>query len=70
MICRRAAGAGIANKLGQQSFQATGITPYLKNGHTLRSAARWQTMPRPTRRRFYDRFRDEFSPVEVERIVI
>src|SRR6201984_3252199 len=35
MIGRRAAAAGIATKLGNHSFHATGITAYLKNGGTL-----------------------------------
>jgi integrase len=35
MIGRRAAAAGIATKLGNHSFRATGITAYLKNGGTL-----------------------------------
>jgi integrase len=39
MIRRRAAGAGIATKLGNHSFRATGITAYLKNGGTLEKAA-------------------------------
>ncbi len=33
------AGAGIATKLGNHSFRATGITAYLKNGGTLEKAA-------------------------------
>jgi integrase len=39
MIRRRAAAAGIENKLGNHSFRATGITAYLKNGGTLEKAA-------------------------------
>ena len=35
MIRRRTAAAGIATKLGNHSFRATGITAYLKNGGTL-----------------------------------
>ena len=31
--------AGIATKLGDHSFRATGITAYLKNGGTLEKAA-------------------------------
>ena len=37
MIRRRAVAAGIATKLGNHSFRATGITAYLKNGGTLES---------------------------------
>jgi integrase/recombinase XerC len=39
MIGRLAAAAGIATKLGNQSFRVKGITPYLKNGGTLEKAA-------------------------------
>src|ERR1700726_3417139 len=39
MIRRHAAAAGIATKLGNQSFRATGITAYLKHGGTLEKAA-------------------------------
>jgi len=35
VIGRRATAGGIATKLGNHSFQATGITAYLKNGGTL-----------------------------------
>jgi integrase/recombinase XerC len=34
MIGRRATAAGIATKLGNHSFRATGTTAYLKNGGT------------------------------------
>jgi integrase/recombinase XerC len=39
MIGRRAAAAGIASRLGNHSFRATGITAYLENGGTLEKAA-------------------------------
>ena len=39
MIGRRAAVAGIATKIGNHTFRATGITAYLKNGGTLENAA-------------------------------
>jgi hypothetical protein len=39
MIRRRAAAAGIATKLGNHSFRATGRTAYLKDGGTLEKAA-------------------------------
>jgi site-specific recombinase XerD len=39
MIGRRAAGAGIATKIGNHTFRATGINAYLKNGGTLENAA-------------------------------
>ena len=39
MIRRRAAAAGIETKIGNQTFGATGITAYLKNGGALEKAA-------------------------------
>jgi integrase len=50
MIRRRAAAAGIATRLGNHSFRATGITAYLKNGGTLEKAAQMANRPRPARR--------------------
>jgi Phage integrase, N-terminal SAM-like domain len=63
---RRAAAAGIATRLGNHSFRATGITAYLKNGGTLEQAAAMANYA-STRN---DRRRDEVSLDEVERIVI
>jgi hypothetical protein len=37
--------AGIAAKLGNHSFRATGITAHLKNGGTLQKAAAMANMP-------------------------
>lgn len=65
----RAAAAGIATKLGDHSFRATGITAYLKNGGTLERLRRWQAMPRRATQ-LYDRRREEVSLDEVERIAI
>ena len=70
MIRRRAAAAGIATKLGNHSFRATGITAYLKNGGTLEKAAVMANHPSTRTTQLYDRRRDEVSLDEVERIVI
>ena len=70
MIRRRAAGAGIATKLGNHSFRATGITAYLKNGGTLEKAAAMANHASTRTTQLYDRRRDEVSLDEVERIVI
>jgi integrase len=67
---RRAAAAGIATKLGNHSFRATGITAYLKNGGTLEKAAAMANHASKRTTRLYDRRRDELSLDEVERIVI
>ena len=69
MIRRLAAAAGIATKLGNHSFRATGITAYLKK---RRHAGKAAAIPNHTSTRttqLYDRRRDEVSLDEVERIV-
>jgi site-specific recombinase XerD len=70
MIRRRAAAAGIATKLANHSFRATGITAYLKNGGTLEKAAAMANHASTRTTQLYDRRRDEVSLDEVERIVI
>jgi site-specific recombinase XerD len=70
MIRRRAAAAGIENKLGNHSFRATGITAYLKNGGTLEKAAAMANHASTRTTQLYDRRRDEVSLDEVERIAI
>jgi integrase/recombinase XerC len=70
MIRRRAAAAGIATKLGNHSFRATGITAYLKNGGTLEKAAAMANHASTRTTQLYDRRRDEVSLDEVERIGI
>jgi site-specific recombinase XerD len=68
MIARRAAAAGIATKIGNHSFRATGITAYLKNGGTLEKAAQMANHASTRTTQLYDRRRDEMSLDEVERI--
>ena len=70
MIGRRAADAGIETKLGNHSFRATGITPYLKNGGTLERAAAMANHASTRTTQLYDRRRDELTLDEVERIGI
>jgi site-specific recombinase XerC len=70
MVRRRAAAAGIATKLGNHSFRATGITAYLKNGGTLEKAAAMANHASTRTTQLYDRRRDEVSLDEVERIAI
>jgi hypothetical protein len=67
---RRAAAAGIATKLGNHSFRATGITAYLKNGGTLEKAAATANHASTRTTQLYDRRHDQVSLHEVERIVI
>jgi site-specific recombinase XerD len=68
MIRRRAAAVGIATKLGNHSFRATGITAYLKNGGTLEKAAQMANHASTRTTQLYDRRREELSLDEVERI--
>ena len=70
MIGRRAAAAGIATRLGNHSFRATGITAYLKNGGTLEKAAAMANHASTRTTQLYDRRHDEVSLDEVERIAI
>jgi site-specific recombinase XerD len=68
MVGRRAATAGIATKLGNHSFRATGITAYLKNGGTLEKAAQMANHASARTTQLYDRRLEELSLDEVERI--
>ncbi len=68
MIGRRAAAAGIATKLGNHSFRATGITAYLKNGGTLEKAAAMANHASTRTTQLYDRRQEAISLDEVERI--
>jgi integrase len=70
MIRRRAVAAGIATKLDNHSFRATGITAYLKNGGALEKAAAMANHTSTRTTQLCDRRRDEVSLDEVERIVI
>lgn len=70
MIRRRVAAAGIATKVGNHSFRATGITAYLKNGGTLEKAAAMANHASTRTTQLYDRRFDDFSLDEVERITI
>jgi site-specific recombinase XerD len=70
MVRRRALAAGIATKIGNHSFRATGITAYLKNGGTLEKAASMANHASTRTTQLYDRRRDEMSLDEVERVVI
>ena len=70
MIGRRATAAGIATKLGNHSFRATGITAHLKNGGTLEKAAQMANHASTRTTQLYDRRREELSLDEVEKIKV
>jgi site-specific recombinase XerD len=68
MVQRRTTAAGIATKIGNHSFRATGITAYLKNGGTLERAAAMANHASTRTTQLYDRRSDEVTLDEVERI--
>jgi integrase len=68
MIRRRKNAAGIATKLGNHSFRATGITAYLKNGGTLEKAAQMANHASTRTTQLYDRRREKLNLDEVEKI--
>lgn len=70
MVRRRAKAAGIATRIGNHSFRATGITTYLKNGGTLENAAAMANHSSTRTTQIYDRRRDEITLAEVERVRI
>ena len=70
MIQRRAAAAGIATKIGNHTFRATGITAYLRNKGTLEHAQTIANHASPRTTKLYDRRSDEISLDEVEKIAI
>ena len=70
MIGRRAATAGIATKIGNHTFRATGITAYLKNGGALETAAAMANHSSTRTTQLYDRRSDQVSLDEIERVRI
>jgi site-specific recombinase XerD len=70
MIQRRAAAAGIATRIGNHTFRATGITTYLKNKGLLEHAQTIANHASPRTTKLYDRRGDEISLDEVEKIAI
>jgi integrase len=70
MIARRAAPAGIATKIGNHTFRATGITAYLKNGGALETAAAMANHSSTRTTQLYDRRSDQVSLDEIERVRI
>ncbi|GJE45309.1 tyrosine-type recombinase/integrase [Methylobacterium soli] len=70
MVRRRAEAAGIATKIGNHTFRATGITAYLKNGGTLERAAAIAHHASTRTTQLYDRRDDAVNLDEIERIRI
>jgi site-specific recombinase XerD len=70
MVQRRALAAGIATKIGNHTFRATGITAYLKNGGTLERAATMANHASTRTTQLYDRRSEDITLDEVERVLI
>jgi site-specific recombinase XerD len=70
MVQRRALAAGIATRLGNHTFRATGITAYLKNGGTLERAATMANHASTRTTQLYDRRSEDITLDEVERVLI
>ena len=70
MVRRRAAGAGLNDRLGCDAFRATGITAYLEAGGTLENAQAMAAHESPRTTKLYDRTGDAITLDEIERIRI
>lgn len=70
MIRRRAAAAGIATRVGNHTFRATGITQYLREGGRRELAQQMAAHESPRTTALYDRRDDDIAVDEVERIHI
>ena len=70
MIQRRAKSAGIATRICNHTFRATGVTAHLKNGDTLERAAQMANHASTRTTQVYDRRAEEVTLNEVERILV
>ena len=70
MVRRRAVAAGIKTEIGCNTFRATGITTYLKNGGRLEIARRLAAHASSRTTSLYDRRNGDVSFGEIERIEI
>jgi integrase len=68
LVRKRAAAAGIATRIGNHSFRATGITVFRKLGGSLENAALMANHASTRTTQLYDRKSDEVTLDEVERI--
>lgn len=67
---RRTAAAGIATRIGNHSWRATGITTYLNNGGTIERAAAIAAHASTRTTQIYDRRPDDVALEEIERIQV
>ncbi len=70
MVQRRAKAAGVAARVGNHTFRATGLAAYLDNGGTLEKAARMANHVSIRTTQLYDRRADEVTLDDVERVSI
>src|ERR1700733_14322437 len=70
MIRRRAFKTGTKTRIGNQTFRATGITEYLRNGGRRELAQQMAAHESPRTTALYDRRDDEVAVAEVERILL
>jgi site-specific recombinase XerD len=70
MVQKRAQAAGIATRIGNHTFRATGITAYLKNGGKLEIAQQIAGHESPRTTKLYDRREDQLTLDEIARIAI
>ena len=68
MVKRRAAQAGLSERISCHSFRATGITPFLANGGSLEVAQALAGHESPSTTKLYDRRPFRVTPAELERI--
>ena len=68
LVRQRAATAGIATKISNHSFRATGITVFRKLGGSLENAALMANHASTRTTQLYDRRNDEVTLDEAERI--
>jgi integrase len=68
MVKRRAAAAGLGDRVCNHSFRATGITVYLRAGGSLEHAQAIACHESPRTTKLYDRTQDEVTLDEIERI--
>jgi integrase len=70
MVQRRAKAAGVATRVGNHTFRATGITAYLENGGALEKAARMASHASTRTTQLYDRRTEEVTLDDIERVSI
>ncbi len=70
MVQRRAKAAGVAARVGNHTFRATGLAAYLDNGGALEKAARMANHVSIRTTQLYDRRTEQVTLDDVERVSI